>query len=187
MFVTSDPRKPMMLVVAETVEEKHQWIEYLTNLFMREKLFDLQFLRESMFCNSSRQGFLSISSLHQPSPFTIRGRNLPVRIFAIITLYIGDVSEATSMKFVCRGWNECWKLCHPKLLHWLVRFGRVEPGYRWKFWCHQLNITHGIERANFSQLVDQSTEFNRYEITKDVNRAFGTSTGKRMIERRFSP
>lgn len=185
MFVTSDSRKPMMLVVADTIEEKNKWIEFLTDLFMREKLFDLQFLRESMFCNPSRQ---ISSQLHyfpnQSTPFTIRRVNFPVNIFVMICLFVGDVHEAVSMKFVCRGWNACWKLFEPKILHWLVRFGQVEAGYRWKFWCHQLNITHGIDKASFARLIEQSTEFNQYEITKDVNRAFGTSTGKRMIERR---
>jgi hypothetical protein len=185
MFVTSDPRKPMMLVVAESIEEKLRWIEFLTELFLKEKLFDLTFLKESMFLSPSSQITLPLPLTHAPSPFSVQNISLPLQVYVLISLFLGDVREVASLNFVCRGWNESWRLCQPKLLHWLVRFGQVETNYRWNFWCNQLGISQWVEKDQFSGLVEQSSEFNRYEITKDVNRAFGTSTGKRMIERRY--
>jgi hypothetical protein len=182
MFVTSDPRKPMMLVVAESIEEKFRWIEFLTELFLKEKLFDLNFLKESMFYSPSHQ--FTLPSLQKPSPFSVREINFPLQVYALISLFLGDVREVVALNYVCRGWNQSWKLSQPKLLHFLVRFGQVETNYRWSFWCHQLCISQWLDKDEFSQLIEQSTEFNQYEITKDVNRAFGTSTGKRMIERR---
>jgi hypothetical protein len=185
MFVTSDPSKSMMLVVADTAEEKARWLHFLTDLFLREKLFDLSFLKESLFVAPLRQHGLAIEALSRPSPFSVHGIALPLPLYALIALFVGDLSEVVAMTRVSRAWHESWTLCQPKLLQWLVRAGGIGSWYRWAFWCDQLEITvHGVSTDQLSALAAESSDFNRYEIAKDVNRAFGTSTGKRMIERR---
>lgn len=200
MFVTSDSRKPMVLVVAESFEEKQKWINFLNDLFFKEKLSDFHFLKESMYFTYNITSQLKPSSSSTSSSstsstttttvsqnnitFHINSYELPLNCYLLISLYIGDVSKVVSLNFVCRNWNNIWKVCQPNLMSWLIRFGQVQPGYRWIFWCSLLNITHGIEKEEFHSLIERATDFNKYEITKDVNRAFGTSTGKRMTERR---
>jgi hypothetical protein len=185
MFVTSDPRKSMMLVVADTSEEKSQWLQFLTDLFLREKLFDLCFLKVSMFVPPQRQHELNLDSVSRSSPFSIRDTVIPLSLYVSIALFVGDLSEVVAMSRVCRGWHESWALCQPRLLRWVVRGGGIGSWCRWAVWCHQLQVeASGVSVDELNTLATQSSEFNRYEIAKDVNRAYGTSTGKRMIERR---
>ena len=191
MFVTSDSIKPMLLVIAESIEEKNKWITFLNDLFLKEKLTDLYFLKESMYYNSfsssnSLNSSLKIlSSQLKNQSFNIQRFSFPLNCYHLISLFIGDIYEVTTLNFVCKNWNHVWKVSQPFLTNWLIRYGHVQPCYRWGFWCSLLQIQQGIDKEEFHSLIESATEFNKYEIIKDVNRAFGTSTGKRMIERRF--
>jgi len=182
---TTDPKKAMMIMVADSLEEKMKWLEDFSKCLRREAALDMSNIMDTMIVNGKQdclENLLRTAGRIDTSP---NERSLPANCCILIACYIGDVSSVARLSGVNSRWHSVLSYRTNELLRqWLVRYGTVSIACRWKFWCYTLAVDRFVEPDTFSGLISQASDFNKFEIDKDVNRAYGTSVSKRMTDRR---
>ena len=195
LFTTTDSNKQWFLVVAETVEDKIYWTNGMTALFQPELSLDISSILSSTSTNYGCRFDLTEIINHTDEPGNSSSSEamptvlcLPPQAHRLIACCIGDLRSVCLLSMVSKSWHSSLK-CKARsvLWTWLVRQGSLTNCTRWRFWRHVIGAHEKIGTDRFNDLIHTATAFNKYEIEKDVNRAFGVSVSKRMTERRYVP
>lgn len=184
LFTTTDPNKQLFLVVTESSSDKDMWISQMNKLFLPERTLDLsRILSQSSINYGSRFDMQEIVT--DSNGFADIDKLLPSNVHKLIACFLGDIQQVALLSGVSKEWRSSLHLdLNSKLWTWLVRQGTVKERNRWKFWCLAIGAPSAADRTEFNELIQSASTFNKYEIEKDVNRAFGVSISKRMTDRR---
>lgn len=189
---TSNPKSPQRIVMASSIQEKRLWMNSLASCLRKEANFDISSIvelgvvvdknKELEVILSSCQEDCGIVSNNDPTCLSISTRLL-------IAAYVGNLVDVGRLSLVSKAWHSVLRFpkqkCSRNSIHcWLVRYG---TGFsvdinRWFFWKF-LIVKKAVSRDSFESYGEAVSSFVKFEIKKDVDRAFGV-TDKRMCQRR---
>lgn len=202
LLMTSNPKSPQRIVMTSNIQEKRLWINSLASCLRKEANFDILSIVElgNVVDKNVELGFIlrSLSSISAPTELrdtsTAESR-LPGALRALIGAFVGNLVDVAKLSQVSRSWHVVLGFRRHQrknkhhLYSWLIRYGEglSQDIHRWYFW-QLLTRKDGkqIEAAEFDSYASLATDFVKFEIKKDVDRAFGISD-KRMCQRRCVP
>lgn len=184
VLTTTHPGKQIFLVVAESAEQKQHWLTGLDTCFQPERSLDI-----SAILSSQTDYYGNIFDIDDilldNDDVNCEHGFLPPVVQRRIACFIGDIHDVVRLSGVSKTcYHSLRYSSRSKMWMWLVRHGALQERRRWKFWCHVMNSERPTNRDEFNRLIREASVFNKYEIDKDVNRAFGVSVSKRVTERR---
>jgi hypothetical protein len=183
VFTTTHPGKQIFLVVAESVDEKHHWMTGMETCFQPERSLDISTILSSQ--TDYYGNIFDIDDILQESGDNSSSISFPAAAQRRIACFIGNIRDIIRLSTVSKSWNQSLRYkSQSRMWLWLVRHGTLHDRQRWKFWCHVMTASEAADREAFNRLIREASVFNKYEIEKDVNRAFGVSMSKRVTERR---
>ena len=199
VITTSNPKSPQRIVLAANIQEKRLWISSLASCLRKEANFDITSIVElGRYVDRDLELNLILRSLPNISPpypdtDTSRGEErLTGALRTLIGAFVGNLIDVARLSIVSRSWQEVLGFhrhnsSQKNIFSWLVRHGEglTEDIHRWYFW-QLLTSNKGKKRVDmdtFESYTALASDFVKFEIKKDVDRAFGVSD-KRMCQRR---
>lgn len=198
LLTTSNPKSPQRIVLASTIQEKRLWINSLASCLRKEANFKISTIVElGKIVNKNVELEWILRSLPDISPSyeiedTTRGeQKLTCALHTLIAAFVGSLVDVTRLSRVSRGWHKSLGFRRhqgtPRCIHsWLVRHGAglTQDIHRWYYWQLLTRKKHVVvDVAVFDSYASQATDYMKFEIKKDVDRAFGV-TDKRICRRR---
>jgi hypothetical protein len=198
LLTTSNPKSPQRIVLTSNAQEKRLWINSLASCLRKEANFDIFSIVElsRRVDKDVELNYILRSLPNTSSPYSVtderRGEEkLTGATRMLIGAFVGNLIDVTRLSIVSRSWQKALGFhrhsAQKNIFSWLVRYGEGLTGdiHRWYFW--QLLTSNKdakrVDMATFESYAALATDFVKFEIKKDVDRAFGVSD-KRMCQRR---
>lgn len=202
LLLTSNPKSPQRIVLTSSIQEKRLWINSLASCLRKEANFDVSSIVE-LGCTLDKNMELEyiLCSLLRVSPVYTVGdpstaeSRLTGGLRTLIGAFVGNIVDVTRLSQVSRAWHSVLGFHRHRnnkrnLYSWMIRYGEglTQDIHRWYFW--QLLTSKKDEKQvdadDFDRYAAMANDFVKFEIKKDVDRAFGVSD-KRMCQRRYVP
>jgi hypothetical protein len=199
LLITSNPKSPQRIVLTSNVQEKRLWISSLASCLRREANFDIKsIVGLGQHVDKDLELNCILRYLNTPLPptdnDTRRGEEkINGAMRTLIGAFVGNLVDVTRLSLVSRSWHEVLGFhrhdnTQKNIYSWLVRYGEglTQDMHRWYFWQLLTSNKDGkkIDIAAFDSYAALANDFVKFEIKKDVDRAFGVSD-KRMCQRRY--
>ena len=196
---TSNPKSPQRIILASNIQEKRLWINSLASCLRKEANFDVRSIVElGDTVNKEVELNRILRSLKVTPPISLDGdtrkgeEKLTKDVRNLICAFVGNLVDVVKLSVVSRAWQNAigfrrHNRKQPSIFSWIVRHGEPlsQDLYRWYFWQF-LTENYGENEINidaFDEYSNLANDFVKFEIKKDVDRAFGV-TDKRATQRR---